>query len=70
MLCDIGNVVQNLLIFCRLIQLRNPWGRCSWTGAWSDQSTEWTPELREMLMAHGAEEGVFWISLEDMMQYV
>jgi len=53
----------------RLIRLRNPWGHCSWTGAWSDRSKEWTSELREQLMAHGAEEGVFWMSLEDMMQY-
>jgi calpain-15 len=27
----------------------------------------WTPELREELMPHGADEGLFWISFEDMM---
>lgn len=61
---DVQDVGQN-----RLIRLRNPWGRYSWTGAWSDGSSLWTPELRSQLMAHGAEEGVFWISLEDMMEY-
>eukprot|EP00794_Sanderia_malayensis_P007082 gene7082-7880_t len=61
---DVQCVDQN-----RLIRLRNPWGRYSWTGAWSDNSSLWTPELRHTLMAHGAEEGVFWISLEDMMEY-
>ena len=49
--------------------MRNPWGRYSWTGAWSDTSTEWTDELRRELHPHGSIEGVFWISLEDMMKY-
>ena len=30
----------------------------------------WTSDLREELMPHGDDEGLFWISFEDMMLYV
>ncbi|CRK96884.1 CLUMA_CG009972, isoform A [Clunio marinus] len=53
----------------RLLKLRNPWGHYSWKGDWSDDSELWTDELREILMPHGASEGVFWISFEDVLKY-
>lgn len=53
----------------RLLKLRNPWGHYSWRGDWSDDSDIWTDELREILMPHGASEGVFWISFEDVLKY-
>lgn len=52
----------------RLLKLRNPWGHYSWRGDWSDDSDLWTDELREFLMPHGASEGVFWISFEDVLK--
>lgn len=33
----------------QLIQLRNPWGRYTWNGDWSEHSSKWTPELRRAL---------------------
>nr|XP_014098537.1 calpain-D isoform X1 [Bactrocera oleae] len=53
----------------RLLKLRNPWGHYSWRGDWSDDSELWTDDLREILMPHGASEGVFWISFEDVLNY-
>lgn len=52
----------------RLLRLRNPWGHYSWKGDWSDDSAIWTPQLREVLMPHGASDGVFWISFEDVLK--
>ncbi|KAL7300287.1 hypothetical protein TKK_0006919 [Trichogramma kaykai] len=53
----------------RLLRLRNPWGHYSWKGDWSDDSPIWTPQMREMLMPHGASDGVFWISFDDVLRY-
>ncbi|XP_033333621.2 calpain-D isoform X1 [Megalopta genalis] len=53
----------------RLLRLRNPWGHYSWKGDWSDDSSIWTLQLREMLMPHGASDGVFWISFDDVLKY-
>lgn len=52
----------------RLIKLRNPWGHYSWKGDWSDTSPQWTPQLKKQLMPHGASDGVFWISFEDVLK--
>ncbi|XP_039294677.1 calpain-D [Nilaparvata lugens] len=53
----------------RLVRLRNPWGHYSWRGDWSDDSPTWTSQLRQLLMPHGASDGVFWISFEDVLKY-
>lgn len=53
----------------KLLRLRNPWGHFSWKGTWSDKSDIWTPELREELLPHGDDDGVFWIAFEDVLKY-
>jgi len=53
----------------KLLRLRNPWGHFSWKGTWSDKSDIWTKELKEDLMPHGDDDGVFWIAFEDVLKY-
>lgn len=53
-----------------LIRIRNPWGQVEWTGAWSDNSPEWTgvqPEERRQL-DRPADDGEFWISYRDFLR--
>jgi calpain-15 len=54
----------------KLIKLRNPWGKESWTGEWSPKSEKWTDELRKKLNYYSSEkdDGIFFISLTDFMQ--
>lgn len=49
----------------KLLKIRNPWGSFEWGGAWSDNSELWTDELREYFEVEEANDGTFWISLED-----
>ena len=53
----------------RLLKVRNPWGKDEWTGAWSDKSEMWTPERRELLQHMDKDDGVFWITYEDLLRY-
>lgn len=50
------------------MQLRNPWGRFSWKGDWSDASLLWTAKMRKDLSPNQSHEGVFWMSYQDFMK--
>ncbi len=53
----------------KLVQLRNPWGRGEWKGAWSDDSDLWTQRIRkEIGYTTSADDGVFWMDVEDLIK--
>ncbi|KAM4603914.1 LOW QUALITY PROTEIN: calpain-1 catalytic subunit-like [Polymixia lowei] len=54
----------------RLIRIRNPWGQVEWTGAWSDNSSEWESidaEERENMLCQ-MEDGEFWMSFREFLR--
>ena len=50
-----------------LVQLRNPWGRGEWEGAWSDASDEWQKHssVKSILRPVQADDGAFWMCWTD-----
>uniref|UniRef100_A0A8C6Y9D2 Calpain 8 n=1 Tax=Naja naja TaxID=35670 RepID=A0A8C6Y9D2_NAJNA len=73
-----GSLLGCFIAMCRIIQyndyicgelirIRNPWGECEWTGAWSDNALEWkyiNPKQRNTLHRQ-AIDGEFWMSFSD-----
>lgn len=53
----------------KLVKLRNPWGKTEWQGDWSDNSSKWTPELKEQLNQTEEDDGCFWMAFETMQNY-
>ncbi|KAK0634587.1 hypothetical protein B0T17DRAFT_502226 [Bombardia bombarda] len=57
----------------RLVQIRNPYGEHAWdgtgewTGPWSDGSKEWTAYWLRKLNHSFGDDGVFWMSFQDML---
>lgn len=52
----------------RLVKVRNPWGKNEWEGDWSDRSTKWTDELKSFLKHEDKDDGIFWISYDDLLR--
>mgnify|MGYP000926542078 CR=1 FL=1 len=53
----------------QLLKLRNPWGHKEWMGDWSDKSDKWTEALKKQVGFVDADDGVFFISYGDYMNY-
>ncbi|KIV80694.1 hypothetical protein PV11_08178 [Exophiala sideris] len=51
----------------RLLKLRNPWGKKEWTGKWSDGDSVWNASWMELLNHSFGDDGIFWISFEDLL---
>ncbi|KAF4448636.1 hypothetical protein F53441_7985 [Fusarium austroafricanum] len=57
----------------RLVKIRNPWGQKSedghgeWHGPWADGSKQWTPHMIRKLQHQFGDDGVFWMSYNDML---
>ena len=55
----------------RLVKLRNPWGSEDYHGAWSDDSENWTEELKEEVgLEQTKSDGIFFMSIEDYHEQV
>ncbi|CAG8552746.1 7108_t:CDS:2 [Ambispora gerdemannii] len=53
----------------KLVKVRNPWGNVEWSGAWSDGSETWTPESMATLKHRFGDDGIFWISYADFLDF-
>lgn len=52
------------------MKMRNPWGSgVEWKGDWSDNSKLWTPDLKQKLGWTDANDGLFFISLNDYLSH-
>ena len=52
----------------RLVNIRNLWKKVNWNGAWSENSSLWTPELKVQL-GYKPDDGTFWMSYRDFVTY-
>ena len=57
-----GNEIQ-------LLKMKNIWGTNEWIGDWSDQSLKWTQEFKKEVGLQNKEDGVFWMSYDDYLQF-
>ncbi|XP_030628607.1 calpain 2, (m/II) large subunit b [Chanos chanos] len=53
----------------KLVRMRNPWGQVEWTGAWSDNSSEWNCVDASDRQNVKAEDGEFWMSFSDFLRH-
>lgn len=66
---DVRNVIDSQGKSQRIVQIRNPWGKFEWNGAFSDNSPLWTDQLKRQLNVTTEDDGIFWMRLEDFTKY-
>ena len=45
-----------------LFKIRNPWGRFQWNGQYGENSTLWTPQLKQLVGFEKKDDGIFFLS--------
>ena len=53
----------------RIVQVRNPWGSFEGKGDWGDASQIWSDSAKQQVKFVAADDGTFWMSLEDFKKY-
>ena len=53
----------------KLLKMKNMWGTNEWVGDWSDNSSKWTQEFKKEVGLEQKQDGIFWISYEDYLQF-
>ncbi|CAD8104986.1 unnamed protein product [Paramecium sonneborni] len=61
----LANVQDSNNKICRIMQMRNPWGRVEWKGDWCDNSKKWTEQTKQQYSVEDNDDGIFWMSIED-----
>ena len=52
-----------------LIKMKNLLSNVEWTGDWGDNSLKWTEESKDTVNFYKKEDGVFWMSSNDFLQF-
>ena len=53
----------------QLLKMKNLLGKNEWCGDWSDNSLKWTQEAMDHIKLEKKEDGIFWMSLNDYLQF-
>ena len=53
----------------QLLKLKNLLGKNEWSGDWSDNSLKWTQEAIDHINLEKKEDGIFWMSFNDYLQF-
>jgi hypothetical protein len=53
----------------KLLKMMNIWGTNEWVGDWSDTSSKWTQEFKKEVGLEPKEDGIFWMSYDDYLQF-